>query len=220
VEEGKDYWNRILSTYGACRSDHALAYLLPLAIINVSAVAIAAWQAYRARDIEDEFSESKYIGLAIYSMLQAFLTGVPVIAVVKDSPQSYYVLLTVIIFFLSSSWLLLIFLPKLLLHRKYSKLSEREQKQLLLQKVRESAGTSQMSFATPSVELKGPGDSRLGFASEGSMNRRSSESRAEEVSALDPIEEVFGSAPPLPSVVRFSATEASETAGADGPQPL
>jgi 7 transmembrane sweet-taste receptor of 3 GCPR len=224
VNEGTDYWNRILSTYGACRSDHALAYLLPLAIINVSAVAIAAWQAYRARDIEDEFSESKYIGLAIYSMLQAFLTGVPVIAVVKDSPQAYYVILTVIIFFLSLSWLLLIFLPKYLLHRKYSKLTDREQKQLLLQKVRESAGTSQMSFGTPSMDLKSPSEGgsggRVGFASEGSDHRRSSESRSEEAKAMEPISEVFGPATPMPPVESPSPMASSDTAGVeDGPQP-
>lgn len=225
MEEGKDYWNRILSTYGACRSDHALAYLVPLAVINVSAVAIAAWQAYRARDIEDEFSESKYIGLAIYSMLQAFLTGVPVIAVVKDSPQAYYVMLTVIIFFLSLSWLLLIFLPKYLLHRKYSKLSEREQKQLLLQKVRESAGTSQLSFGTPSLDLRSPSEgglsgSRVANASEGSNNRRSSEARSEEAKAMDPISEVFGPPTPLPSVVSVSPMVSNDTAGTDdGPQP-
>jgi len=57
--EGTDYWNRVISTYGACRSKNgAVAYLVPLAVINISVVCIAAWQAFQARDIEAEFSEA------------------------------------------------------------------------------------------------------------------------------------------------------------------
>jgi hypothetical protein len=158
--------------------------LLPLALINFAGVAIAAWQAYRTRDIEDEFSEAKYIGLAICTMLQAFLTGIPVIAVVKDMPQAYYIVLTMIIFILCLSWLLLIFLPKMLLHRSYSKLSEREQKKKLLQKVKDSAGTSQLSFDAPSQEMRGSGNtggsnSRRGSASDRFQERRASASQRE-----------------------------------------
>jgi hypothetical protein len=181
VNNGVDYWNRVISTHGACRSDQTLAFLLPLALINFTGVAIAAWQAYRTRAIDDEFSEAKYIGLAICTMLQAFLTGIPIIAVVNDMPQAYYIVLTMIIFILCLSWLLLIFLPKILLHRSYSKLSEREQKKKLLQKVKDSAGASQISFDAGSQELRGSGqtggsNSRRSSASDALQERRASSS--------------------------------------------
>ena len=68
---GTDYWNRVLSNYGGCRSeDNAMTYLAPLGVLNVSVVMIACWQAHRARDVEVEFSESKYsIGLTVFSLL-------------------------------------------------------------------------------------------------------------------------------------------------------
>jgi len=49
---GTDYWNRVKSSYGACRSDTAVAYLVPLSLLNFTVVAVACWQAHRARDVK------------------------------------------------------------------------------------------------------------------------------------------------------------------------
>jgi 7 transmembrane sweet-taste receptor of 3 GCPR len=129
--EGLDYWNRVIATYGSCRSDHSATYLVPLGIVNLLAVVLSGYQAFRARDIASEFSESKYIGLSVAFMIQAFLTGIPVVVVVKNLPRTYYVVLTLTIYVLSMSVMLLIFLPKAIQHRKYSSMSEREQKVML-----------------------------------------------------------------------------------------
>jgi gamma-aminobutyric acid type B receptor len=67
--DGTDYWNRNIATYGACRSDKVVAYLVPLAIINLGVVVTACWQALQARNIESEFSEAKYIGFTVGSWL-------------------------------------------------------------------------------------------------------------------------------------------------------
>jgi gamma-aminobutyric acid type B receptor len=99
--DGTDYWNRVISTYGACRSDNAVAYLVPLAFINFSVIVTACWQALEAKDIQSEFAETKYIGLAVASAFQAFLTGIPVVVVVMDIPQAYYLMLSIMIFLLS-----------------------------------------------------------------------------------------------------------------------
>lgn len=42
--EGTDFWNREIESYGACRSDHTLAFLIPLATINMIVLGIACWQ--------------------------------------------------------------------------------------------------------------------------------------------------------------------------------
>ena len=53
----------------------------------MAAVGVSVWQAIKARHMTSEFSESKYIGLTVFSMAQGFVTGIPVAAVVKDIPK-------------------------------------------------------------------------------------------------------------------------------------
>lgn len=138
-DAGTDYWNRVISTYGACRSDSVVPYLVSLAFINLSVVGTACWQAFQARDIESEFSEAKYIGLAVASMFQAFLTGIPVVVVVRDWPQAFYLVLSLMIFLLCMAILLLIFLPKILLERSYSGTSDVEQNRMFRNSIRQNS---------------------------------------------------------------------------------
>jgi gamma-aminobutyric acid type B receptor len=44
VGDGNDFWNRDIESYGACRSDKALAFLIPLALINFATLGVACWQ--------------------------------------------------------------------------------------------------------------------------------------------------------------------------------
>eukprot|EP00977_Amphora_coffeiformis_P002856 scaffold537_cov175-Amphora_coffeaeformis.AAC.3 len=89
-DEGTDYWNREFSSSGACACKNPSAYLVPLGIVNAALVVVAVWQAIKARNIKSEFSESKYIGLSVFSMAQAFLTGIPIITVVKNIPKGTF----------------------------------------------------------------------------------------------------------------------------------
>jgi gamma-aminobutyric acid type B receptor len=146
--DGTDYWNRVISTYGACRSDNAVAYLVPLAVINFSVIAIACYQAVQARNIESEFAEAKYIGLAVTSLFQAFVTGVPVVVVVRDMPKAYYLVLTLMIFLVCVAVLALIFIPKVLMERKYAGKSEREQKSMFRSKI-SGEFSSRISYGAP-----------------------------------------------------------------------
>lgn len=111
-------------------------------------LAIASWQAFRSRDIKSEFSEGVYIGLAVFSMAQAFLTGIPIVAVVREIPEAFYLVLTFLIFFLCMVILLLIFLPKFFMERTYASLSQADQKKMMASSVRESAQPSSSIFMT------------------------------------------------------------------------
>ena len=137
--DGTDYWNRVISTYGACQSNHVSAYLSPLAVINSSAVAIASFQAYRARNIESLFSESRCIGLALYFLFQGVVTGIPVVVIVKDMPQASYLVLTLLIFLLSMAILVVIFVPKVIQDRKLAGMSIRSQRRLIVEMSRLSS---------------------------------------------------------------------------------
>ena len=103
-----------LTSYGRCTSDGSAwkGFLSALALLNFGALILANVQAYMARSINDELSESKYIGLSTLSMFQIFIVGVPLLIIVYQDPSAYFFVFTGIIFVVSSSILLLIFIPK------------------------------------------------------------------------------------------------------------
>ena len=86
-------------------------FLLGLFAINGSAIIAANIQAYRARKITTEFSESKYIGVAMACILQATLIGVPVFFFSTD-PAATYLIKAGCMLVLCGSILYLIFIPK------------------------------------------------------------------------------------------------------------
>mmetsp|Transcript_12386 Transcript_12386/g.23130 ORF Transcript_12386/g.23130 Transcript_12386/m.23130 type:complete len:284 (+) Transcript_12386:2411-3262(+) len=114
---GTDSWNRVVSSTCGCRvggnEGAGVPFLVALAVINLIAVVFANAQAYRARRIHTEFSESRYIGLIMLFLLQSWLTGMPVIGLVYDQPQAYYVVVTSIVSITSLVMILLIFVPKI-----------------------------------------------------------------------------------------------------------
>ena len=136
--EGTDGWNRVISSYGACRCDKPLAYAAPLAIINLCVLILAIWQAYKAREIRLEFAESKYIAICLISLLEALLIGIPILMVVRDSPQAYYLTIIFIVFVICMGVLFLIFVPKMLMSEEYSHRSLAEQRRIMNERIHES----------------------------------------------------------------------------------
>ncbi len=121
---GNDDWNRIISTYGSCASQGALPYVVVLSLINGGLLVIANIQAYIARSIQSEFSESKYIGIIMIGMLQTCLIGVPIVFLVSDKPQVVYLVVTFMILFTCLGVLTLIFVPKMYFVHQYGKTRE------------------------------------------------------------------------------------------------
>lgn len=139
---GLDGWMRVISTYGVCRSDNAAVFLIPLAVINFGVLILANWQAYKARAIRSEFSESKYIAITMASLLQAGLSGIPLSFVVRDMPQAFYLVVVFMIFITCMAVLLLIFVPKLVLKDNYNQRDPRQQRRL----IRDSIQVTQRSI--------------------------------------------------------------------------
>ena len=122
---GTDDWNRVISTYGACQSETdrkggSVPYLVILGAINLGVIIMANVQAYQARGIQSEFSESKYIALVMASFLQSICIGCPILFLVNDNPQAYYLVMVFMIFLTCMAILLLIFVPKFMFARMYS----------------------------------------------------------------------------------------------------
>ena len=80
---------RIISVtaYGTCWSNWGPASTVLaslLIVLNLLAIIFANIQAYRARHISDELSESKYIAMSIWGIFQALLVGIPLSALVIE----------------------------------------------------------------------------------------------------------------------------------------
>jgi hypothetical protein len=114
--DGQD-WN----TYGKCVGGRVSTVFLSLiAVINFVALIMACIQAYHARNISDEFSESKYIGIAIYGWLQTFLIGVPILFLIDDdNPAAQYFLQVSLVFVVCMSMVSIIFAPAVVNLRKH-----------------------------------------------------------------------------------------------------
>ena len=118
---GTDDWNRLLSTYGICQSatGSATPYFVVLFFINFIGLVITNVQAYQARKITTDFSESKYIALALAFILQAITIGVPVIIMSNDDPKLMFTISVILITISTLATLGFIFIPKMVAKNKY-----------------------------------------------------------------------------------------------------
>lgn len=123
--------------------------------VNLVVLAVACWQAYEARDIKSEFAEAKYIAMTVFSLTQGFLTGLPIVAVARGTPKTFYLMLTFLVFAVCMVVLSLIFIPKMLMQIRYGKMSHKEQKEAMMASVRLSAR----------MTLEGPGAGSKAFRS-------------------------------------------------------
>jgi len=113
---GTDDWNRVLATYGTCRTSgdaSSVPYIAVLVTINVIVLIITNVQSFQARNMPTDFQESKYIGLADAFVLQAAIIGVPVAAMSTDDPRVMYMILTTVIGVCCLALLGFIFVPKI-----------------------------------------------------------------------------------------------------------
>jgi len=105
-----------VESYGTCWytwTKESIGFVAILLIVNGSAVILANVQAYRARFLSDEFSESRYIALIMVVFLQVIVLAIPLLFLVVENPTAFYFLFSTLILIISTSLLLLIFVPKL-----------------------------------------------------------------------------------------------------------
>lgn len=117
--ESKDAFDRSTDSHATCsaESSSALPFLLVLVIFNLGMLIVANVLAYKSRDVSIEYQENRYIAISMASILQAWAMGIPILIVVKDSPQAKFFVEVAIIFVTCSAILLLIFVPKMFSYR-------------------------------------------------------------------------------------------------------
>eukprot|EP00584_Thalassiosira_punctigera_P010678 CAMPEP_0172535426 /NCGR_PEP_ID=MMETSP1067-20121228/7438_1 /TAXON_ID=265564 ORGANISM="Thalassiosira punctigera, Strain Tpunct2005C2" /NCGR_SAMPLE_ID=MMETSP1067 /ASSEMBLY_ACC=CAM_ASM_000444 /LENGTH=1140 /DNA_ID=CAMNT_0013320359 /DNA_START=87 /DNA_END=3509 /DNA_ORIENTATION=+ len=109
------------NTYGFCQSEGkaTTVFVALLVFFDLVALVLACVQAYHARKMDDEFTESRWLGIACASWIQVLAIGIPVILLTLNiSPIAVYFTQTAVVFLCCMSMLLLIFLPKMRLVKK------------------------------------------------------------------------------------------------------
>ena len=111
--------NEQYESHGYCEAEGQsyIAFLVFIGIVNASALVLATIQAYRARNIASEFSESWYIMVILGSLIQSLIIGVPLLIIVSDNEVASYFVWCGIIFVISCAVLGLMFGPKIVLVR-------------------------------------------------------------------------------------------------------
>lgn len=137
--------------------------------MNLFVLVIACFQAFKARNIQTEFSEATYIGLAMFTLAQAYLSGIPIVVVVREIPAAFYLVLTFLIFLLCMAIIVFIFLPKISLQNKYKQMPPQEQQEMMASKLKKSVRGSGISGSSLQVQ-GGSGQSREKPGSGGSTD--------------------------------------------------
>jgi len=116
-------------TYGHCYAEGEAWGIFAglIALTNLTALVLACFQAYQARDISDEFSESKYISITLGGMLQVLIIGIPVLFLVDAEPVAAYFVKCMIVFLIAMSVLLLIFVPKMVYMSRKNKMQAKKE---------------------------------------------------------------------------------------------
>ena len=114
-------WQRIYingepwNSYGTCRSNNETVGKIMLSIVTaVNAVCLffACYSAYVARDISDEFAESKSVGLALFCWVQLILVAGPMLFLIdSDNLAARFFLQAGVVFAVCVSMLCFIFGP-------------------------------------------------------------------------------------------------------------
>ena len=92
-----DKFGTPLESQGRCVSDYWLLFAGAIALLHLALMAVACYLCYVARDIPTQFSEGKYVSIAMISNLQIFVIGVPILIIIGTDPQSSFFVRSVII---------------------------------------------------------------------------------------------------------------------------
>lgn len=89
--------------------------------VNLVALVMANLQAFRARNISSEFSDSFNVMMTMLSLLQALIIGIPVLILVQDNHVATYFIWCGMIFVMTTAILGLMFVTKILLVKERAK---------------------------------------------------------------------------------------------------
>lgn len=138
---GLDAWGRAVGSYGTCEGNDSTttrSFLALLGVFNLGTVFLAIYQAFKAREIHMEFTESIFVGLTV-ATVQLLLLAVFGILTTVSMPEVAQIFAFVSVFVVSMTTLSLIFIPKFLRFRDYQKKPKSEQDSIVFDAIQASA---------------------------------------------------------------------------------
>mmetsp|Transcript_14205 Transcript_14205/g.26883 ORF Transcript_14205/g.26883 Transcript_14205/m.26883 type:complete len:1644 (-) Transcript_14205:63-4994(-) len=140
--------------------DAAMAFFIAMMVVDGVVLLFACYQAYKARNISVQYSESRYIGIAMAIMAEGILIGVPIMITVPYSPTAQFMVRSLLVCVICCAAMLPIFIPKVIFVKKFYK--EKEEKRRLreeriqrqrefLERVQGTAQKTEPSAALPST---------------------------------------------------------------------
>jgi gamma-aminobutyric acid type B receptor len=114
--QAQDTFGRATESVGACMPSirqYQVLFLSLLGLSNLTALGIANWQSYKARNVVSDLSETTSINISMLFMTEATILGMPVLFLVIDDPSAFFLVKSVMISVLSFGVMLPIFVPKL-----------------------------------------------------------------------------------------------------------
>lgn len=135
VDSSKDEYGRIDPTVGSCQGsrDSSIAFAIAILFLNLFLLIVSSWWAYRALDLDTEYSENKYISLSLGASLEVFVVAAPLMALLNHEPGPRFFVFAGFAFLTSFVVLVLIFFPKVRFLRNEKKKRKEEQRERLLQ---------------------------------------------------------------------------------------
>lgn len=109
----------------------------------------------------------------MFTLAQAFLSGIPIAVVAREIPVMYYLVLTFLLFLLCMAVILFIFLPKISLQNKYKQLTPQEQNSTMASKLRKSMDVRREQANSGSVSGLQEGSQEVAGKGESSTNSTS-----------------------------------------------
>jgi 7 transmembrane sweet-taste receptor of 3 GCPR len=104
-------------SFGRCSQEHLKVFVPLLMIVVLIPTLLTLYMAWKTKDVDEAYSESKWIFALIILQLQIILFAVPIIALIRDvSTDGRYLGLVVIFWTFPMSTLALIILPKVRAH--------------------------------------------------------------------------------------------------------
>jgi 7 transmembrane sweet-taste receptor of 3 GCPR/Receptor family ligand binding region len=125
--ESTDAFGRSMASIGHCEPSDprsSTVYLSLIVVINISVLLFANYQAYLARNLPTEFSESTYITVAMGLLLEVCILGIPLLFLASGDPTVSLLIRTILATASGLAILLPIFLPKYIqrnVNRRYDK---------------------------------------------------------------------------------------------------
>lgn len=101
-----------LESYGSCRSDNIMHFLIPLVCIDGLMLLYALFLCFKTRKISSEYQEGTWITASVLSISQILALAIPILVIVGSNNDAFYFMRAAAIFLISSTVTILIFAPK------------------------------------------------------------------------------------------------------------